>query len=395
LFELEYKKLNSSVNTRRGRDRCPIPVVGPEGRADQGVNTNEVPIMPGKEFEEAKLLYELFTKSRQPVKKTTLGKLTSLLALSTGTQDLMARLDRLMKGLPVEDEFAALAVWMGRCKLIHKLEQEQFPKSSNDKYQVPDLLAVFDYNGKDISVLIDVKTSDQDPPPSAKLRLSARLYKKLTSYSKLVGLPLLIAWKVLGHWTLFDIRSMQRHVSAYHIDWSDAWKADLMYLLLGNIMIAPKPGVSFTLTYKDLGPTGGIVKNGEEHKIQFHSLRLSDVNNNQITKMNWPQMLIFMFSDQEELQERRGDLLDMTFRVVEEPSLIPGYALLPLMLFGLRPKTKHPKNWYEVIKSGDFGNVPFEHYKKAAEDGMGVFVQYVFNMVPHKHPEFLPKRMPR
>lgn len=110
--------------------------------------------MPDKQYDEAKLLYEALTKSRQPLKKATLSKLARAFGLSTGTDELLARLHSLMSGLPVEDEFIALAVWMEKCKLIHKLDQEQFPASSTDEYQVPDLFAVFNYDGQEIPVLI-------------------------------------------------------------------------------------------------------------------------------------------------------------------------------------------------------------------------------------------------
>jgi Holliday junction resolvase len=51
---------------------------------------------------------------------------------------------------------------MEKCKLVHKLEQEQYPLASSDKYQVPDLFAVFDYEGKEILVLIEVKSSSKN-----------------------------------------------------------------------------------------------------------------------------------------------------------------------------------------------------------------------------------------
>lgn len=56
-------------------------------------------------------------------------------------------LAQLQRGLPLEDEFAALCVWSGRCSLIHKLSQEQFPTASRADVQVPDFFATFQIEG--------------------------------------------------------------------------------------------------------------------------------------------------------------------------------------------------------------------------------------------------------
>jgi len=346
--------------------------------------------MAEPEFEEARLLYDLVTKSRRGIDKDMLSKIIPQLGFSTGTDDLLARLDRFMRGLPKEDEFMAMAVWMERCKLIHKLEQEQFPVSSSDKYQVPDFFAIFDHNGQAVPVLIEVKASQEQMLPFAKLRLSERLYEKLNNYANLVGLPLLIAWKASGYWMLFDIREMERHESAYHIDSSGALKADLMFLLLDSVHVVPKPGVSFTLVIEDLGPTGPKVSTGEEHILRFHSLRFLDANGDRITKASWPQFILWMFAEHEEKQNRHGNLVDITFEVPKESSMLPSYALLPLMLFQMRSKEKRPKNWYHVIKEGDFGPFSYSQFKEAMQDGIGTFVQYVFKVVPQKRPDFLP-----
>ena len=252
--------------------------------------------MSDEEFQEAKLLYELINKNPHAIDKDTLYKIIPHLGLSTKEKDLLARVDRLMRGMPMEDEFIALAVWMEKCKLIHKLEQEQFPHSSSNEYQVPDLFAVFNCDSKDVPVLIDVKVTHNVFPPSAKFRLAERLYKKLRNYAELVGLPLLIAWRLGGHWTLFDIREMKKRKSAYHIDGMQAMKADLMFLLLDNVLVTPKPGVSWTLILDDLGSTGKTSPAGEEHTFKFSGMHLLDANKKPITKMSYPQFILWMLS---------------------------------------------------------------------------------------------------
>eukprot|EP00657_Telonema_sp_P-1_P010305 TRINITY_DN4667_c0_g1_i1.p1 TRINITY_DN4667_c0_g1~~TRINITY_DN4667_c0_g1_i1.p1 ORF type:complete len:108 (+),score=39.45 TRINITY_DN4667_c0_g1_i1:224-547(+) len=47
---------------------------------------------------------------------------------------------QLDQGLPAEDEFTAICNWLGRARLVHKLDQHQAPVASRNFYQVPDCL---------------------------------------------------------------------------------------------------------------------------------------------------------------------------------------------------------------------------------------------------------------
>ena len=353
-------------------------------------------------FEDVKLLYDLVTKSRQHIDKDTLSKIIPLLGFSTGEDNLLAGLDRLRWGLPMEDEFMAIAVWMEKCKLIHKLEQKQLPVSSSDRYRVPDFFAVFDHNGQEVPVLIEVKTSRQfievktsHPKKTleiAILKFRKRQYEGLNNYANLVGLPLLIAWRAGGYWTLFDSREVQQRESGYHIDWESAMKADLMSLLLDSVLVFPKSGVSFTFVFEDLGPAErfGLERNDEEHIMRVHSIRFLDAKGDPITKVSWTQFILFGMSAHEEKQNWHGNLFEITFEVPEEPSSLPSYVFLPFMLFEMGSEEKRPKNWYDVIRKGDFGPVSYSKFKQAIQDGIGSFVQYILSIVPHNRPDFLP-----
>lgn len=76
--------------------------------------------------------------------------------------EIAKKVKRLNYGLPLDDEFSVLCGWLGGCKLIHKLDQQQYPDSSRSELQVPDLLAVFEHNGSDVTVLIEVKSSKKN-----------------------------------------------------------------------------------------------------------------------------------------------------------------------------------------------------------------------------------------
>src|ERR1700720_3012437 len=97
--------------------------------------------------------------------RSTAGQLRFLLdALpALGVTDdlttLLGELTSLHRNLEPEHEFALILSWLGNCRLIHKLGQEQLPLSSIDQYRVPDLLVVFDYDDRPLPVLIEVKTT--------------------------------------------------------------------------------------------------------------------------------------------------------------------------------------------------------------------------------------------
>lgn len=58
----------------------------------------------------------------------------SQIGWKTDAKRLASRLVRLHAGLPREDEFAVVCTWLGRCPLIHKLDQSQAPTGSSSLY---------------------------------------------------------------------------------------------------------------------------------------------------------------------------------------------------------------------------------------------------------------------
>ena len=112
------------------------------------------------------------------------------------------RIRRLELGLPVEDECILLLSWLGKCRLIHKLDQLAFPPTSPPEFRVPDLFAVFDHGGRELPVLIEVKGKQ-----AMAFSWRPDYVEALRRYARLLGLPLLLAckWKLLGLWTVPDV----------------------------------------------------------------------------------------------------------------------------------------------------------------------------------------------
>jgi hypothetical protein len=159
---------------------------------------------------------------------------------------VLERVEQLQRGLEPENEFALILSWLGRCRLVHKLGQEQLPLNSSDSYRVPDLLAVFEYNGNPIPVLIEVKTTEPSDPASLEFG-TLRLNQKYLAYAALLGIPMLIAWRHRGFWTLFEMRHAQLAVVNYKIDFDDALKENLLGMLAGDFSYRLAPGTRFRM----------------------------------------------------------------------------------------------------------------------------------------------------
>ena len=153
------------------------------------------------------------------------------------SKTIAARVRKLDLGLPAEDEFTAICSWLGKSRLIHKLDQLQVPLQSREFYQVPDLLVVFENSGP---LLIEVKSNLKQT-----LSLRPDYLKRLNNYAKLVKMPLLIAWKFNGIWVLFEVRHLAIARKNFNIKFDHAMRENLLGVLAGDVLfkIAPGAGV--------------------------------------------------------------------------------------------------------------------------------------------------------
>lgn len=159
---------------------------------------------------------------------------------------LARRVERLNFGLPLEDEFSVLCGWLGKCKLIHKLDQQQYPVDSNEIYQVPDLLAVFERNGAEIPVLIEVKSSSKN-----SLSFKPAYREKLKKYAELLNLPILVAWKNRwGIWALTDLNEFKKAEVNFNLRFEDALKNSLLGLLAGDFAYSLGVGSGIHISFK-------------------------------------------------------------------------------------------------------------------------------------------------
>ena len=157
------------------------------------------------------------------------------------------RVKRLQVGLPAEDEFSVILSWLGRCRLVHKLDQVQSPRESRKHLRVPDLLAVFDYHGRDVPVLIEVKTGIDKT-----LSWRPDFRDALQRYADTMKLPLLIAWRHRTFWALFEARHLTKATKNFNIQFVDALRNTLMSELAGDFTFSLRPGCGLHLKIRKL-----------------------------------------------------------------------------------------------------------------------------------------------
>jgi hypothetical protein len=159
--------------------------------------------------------------------------------------DIAARLEQLRRGLEPEDEFSLILTWLGRCCLVHKLGQEQLPIGSPAALRVPDLLAIFEHGGKLVPVIIEVKSTNR--MSTAQLNPTLSLKPALLKYAKTLGLPLLVAWRCLGFWILFDAAHARKADTNLKIDFERAARENLLGLLAGDVLYRLAPGTAIRM----------------------------------------------------------------------------------------------------------------------------------------------------
>ena len=155
------------------------------------------------------------------------------------------RVRRLDIGLPVEDEFSVVCAWLGRCQLLHKLDQHQVPIASKREFQVPDLLAKFSTQTCKSPMLIEVKSKNDK-----LLSFKPDYLKRLQNYADLVGMPLLVAWKFHSVWMLFEVRHMKKADKNFNITLNTAMQENLLGVLAGDVAYKIGAGAGVHLRFR-------------------------------------------------------------------------------------------------------------------------------------------------
>jgi Holliday junction resolvase len=290
--------------------------------------------------------------------------------------ELTAALKKLNHGIPAQDEFCLLLSWLGRCKLIHSLGQRQYPPSSVSELRVPDFLAVFETVAGLIPVLIEVKSK-------AGSRLSWRpdYFEALERYGKLLGLPVLLAWKEprINMWSLVDTSMFHRAQKNYNLTFGVAMQNNLMSMLAGDFMIEFTPGFGLHLHLRKLGPGSEAGLHCEVDQAYF--LGPSGVRFTTLKGGLWP---FFMTLDvHSELQETETHF-HQSFVVREGHGSQLAHRGFPALF-----PTEKGKRWRTLLEAHSFKVLPQDLIDAAAEAFAFSATSRLTRIVPQQIPSYL------
>jgi len=304
---------------------------------------------------------------------------------SSDAERLAEQLKTLHLGLPREDEFAVVCTWLGRCALIHKLDQVQAPPSSAERFQVPDLLAVFERDGKTIPVLVEVKSSNK-----RTLSFRADYFQRLKRYGEALNLPVLIAWKHHGIWALFDIDHMSVAEKNFNIAFGKAMTETLLGVLAGDFTYTLPRGTGLHLRFRKdqlISSTQDDSQVHEEWKMTIDDVYYTDRDGKERRDLGPEIQALFYVNALEESQEHTPTHIFWNFTVEDDENKFAHMALVALLNW--YASSDDTLNWREVVARqapvpavGNFAAT----VERALHEGV---VKYIFHVQPKTSPAFM------
>lgn len=298
---------------------------------------------------------------------------------------LAQRVRRLDIGLPLEDEFSIICGWLGKCKLVHKLDQKQYPSTSNNVFQVPDLLAILSLENDSIQpFLIEVKSNQKN-----KLSFTPEYVTKLKAYAKLLNLPILIAWKHLDLWLLVSLDDFKKADKNFNLKFEDAVQFSQMGSLLGDFLYTPAVGAAMHLRFnkKKLLDTEKVNdRQIERWEITLSDVYFTNVKNEKVESSTFTE-LIFRTVELEEQDNIFEDYIIKSFVVGEDSeSVFAHIALARILAFssaeqGVRWR-QYLTNSYKLADYQDFRTLIEKHLE------IGV-VNDIFDISPAEKAQIL------
>jgi Holliday junction resolvase len=297
---------------------------------------------------------------------------------------LADRVRQLQQGLPAEDEFALLLTWLGKCALVHRLDQAQAPPNSKSAYRIPDLLAIFRYKDREIPVLIEVKTS-------AEKHLSWRpdYYDGLSNYAKRLRLPLLLAWNwtKFGFWILCDVSVFDRPETNYRLTFETAMRHSLMCELAGDFSYVFQPGVGLHFKLEKLEQLPSENPPAETYNVRISEAYFTDAQGAHLNTLGPGVFWLFVGSEQDTETDDHPDYFDHRFIMAEESPMQAAHRLVALVTLGLGATELIP--WRQLLQDHSF-SIGGQELAEEAEVAIGRhIIRYVFRQQPAELPAFL------
>lgn len=306
------------------------------------------------------------------------------LGWGAGQENIAEQVRRLDVGLPAEDEFSVICAWLGKCELIHKLDQHQMPLLSKGKYQVPDLLARFTTQSNDRPVLIEVKSKAEKT-----LSFKPDYLKRLQDYADLMGMPLLIAWKYHALWILFEPKHFRKSVKNFNISIGDAMRESLMGILVGDIAYKIGEGAGVHLQCEKVALIAEEkVENGVQQswKTTIKGVEFTDRNGELMEAPSLETQTLFKIWDLEELRVDHADHIRMSYTAPGDGMRFAHMSLVDLLRLWAPDQEK--MSWRRVARQDRFTSI--EDFRGAVEKAMDEkVVHLILNTLPQSIPNFV------
>lgn len=271
------------------------------------------------------------------------------------------RVKELDKGLASEDEFLFLLNWTGRCSLFNKLEQSIVPLESKEKYTIPDILSVFEVEGRKQPYLIEIKASKKN-----SLSWTEKYYQGLINYSALIGIPILIAWKwtQFETWLLFDIKHFSKGPSNYKIGYEKAYQESMMSKLVGDYFVVPYDEFGLYFKFRK------VSKAKEEARTETWNMIIEDIyfvgkNGQRVNGLD-PSMVALLLSFETDQETTVNDKYVLT-KYYPSPNKSTFAQSIPIRL--ARAMSVNETNWIERIKTNSYP-VSYSKLYKALDEGI-------------------------
>ena len=298
------------------------------------------------------------------------------------------RVRRLDIGLPVEDEFSVVCAWLGKCQLLHKLDQYQVPVASKQEFQVPDLLAKFSTQTSKSPVLIEVKSKNDK-----LLSFRPDYLKRLQNYADLVGMPLLVAWKFHSVWMLFEVQHMKKADKNFNITLNTAMRENLLGALAGDVAYKIGAGAGVHLRFrKDKLVETEKTEDGytEQWMMTIDDVSFTDREGNRRTDLDGEVQSLFTAWDLEEQEEHSDSHIQLRFVAGDEGMQFAHTALVHLLSWE-SPHADRP-HWRGLLRKEQVtANVA--NFSAALDAAFRQkVVSHIFYVQPHAMPDFLPPR---
>lgn len=324
-------------------------------------------------------------KDKPPDLERLIHESLEQLGWSADITSIADRVHRLNIGLPLEDEFSIICGWLGQCNLVHKLDQQQYPTTSKDIFQVPDLLANFNVRGAgNTSVLIEVKSCERNV-----LSFRPDYVSKLRAYGQLLGLPVLIAWRKYGIWSLVDLDVFSKATKNYNLNFNDAMRNSLMSKILGDFSYTPQVNSGVHISFKKEKIIETIETDGGQQE-NWHTV-IDDVyftngESEQLKDLSPVAQQLFRSWDLTTTESHSDSHVVMHNTIDEESGMFAHMALTRLLSFHSREDDVH---WRRHLQN-DAAISSISGFRSGIEENLKAgIIKYIFDIEPANVPDFL------